>query len=72
MSVYRVIDVIGTSAESWQDAAVVAVTTAKMTVRGLRVAEVVEQDIQIADAGAITYRVKLRISFKYDTRGLAT
>jgi flavin-binding protein dodecin len=65
MSVYRVIDVIGTSSTSWEDAAAQAVTTAAKTVRDLRVAEVVEQDIHLED-GAITYRTKLQLSFKYE------
>lgn len=65
MSVYRVIDVIGTSTDSWEDAARSAVTTASSSVRDLRVAEVVEQDIALDD-GALTFRTKLRVSFKYE------
>lgn len=65
MSVYRVIDVIGTSADSWEDAAKTAVKTASGTLRDLRVAEVVEQDISLDD-GNITFRTKLRLSFKYE------
>lgn len=65
MSVYRVIDVIGTSTQSWEDAAVTAVTTARKSLRDLRVAEVVEQDLNIDD-GEITFRTKLRLSFKYE------
>ena len=67
MSVYRVTDIIGTSTESWEDAASVAINTARNTIRDLRVAEVVAQDIQLADDGGITYRTKLRVSFKYET-----
>lgn len=67
MSVYRVTDIIGTSTESWEDAASVAVNTARNTLRDLRVAEVVAQDIHLADDGGITYRTKLRVSFKYET-----
>jgi dodecin len=67
MSVYRVTDLIGTSSQSWEDAAAAAVKTAGQTIRGLRVAEVVAQDIQIAEDGALTYRTKLRLSFKYET-----
>ncbi len=66
MSVYRVIDVIGTSTQSWEDAAVTAVNTARKTLRDLRVAEVVEQDLLIDDDGGIVYRTKLRLSFKYE------
>jgi dodecin len=67
MSVYRVTDVIGTSTESWEDAASVAVKTASQTLRDLRVAEVVAQDIHLGEDGSITYRTKLRLSFKYET-----
>lgn len=67
MSVYRVTDLIGTSSQSWEDAAATAVKTASQTIRDLRVAEVVAQDIQIAEDGALTYRTKLRVSFKYET-----
>ena len=66
MSVYRVIDVIGTSTQSWEDAAVTAVNTARKSLRDLRVAEVVEQDLLIDDDGGIIYRTKLRLSFKYE------
>ena len=66
MSVYRVIDVIGTSTQSWEDAAGTAVTTARKSLRDLRVAEVVEQDLQIGDGGEIIFRSKLRLSFKYE------
>ena len=66
MSVYRVTELIGTSTESWEDAATSALTTARGTVRELRVAEVVEQDINIDEAGAFTFRTKLRVSFKYE------
>jgi flavin-binding protein dodecin len=69
MSVYRVTDLIGTSSQSWEDAASDAVKTASQTIRDLRVAEVVAQDIQIAEDGALTYRTKLRVSFKYTTGG---
>ena len=67
VSVYRVTDLIGTSTESWQDAATTAVKTAGKTLRDLRVAEVIEQDLNIDEGGAITYRTKLRVSFKYES-----
>jgi dodecin len=67
MSVYRVIDVIGTSTQSWEDAATTAVNTARKSLRDLRIAEVVEQDLSIGDGGEITYRTKLRMSFKYES-----
>ena len=66
MSVYRVIDVIGTSSQSWEDAATTAVNTARKSLRDLRVAEVVEQDLQVEDGGSLTFRTKLRLSFKYE------
>ena len=66
MSVYRVIDVIGTSTQSWEDAAVSAVNTARKSLRDLRVAEVVEQDLSIEGDGQIVFRSKLRLSFKYE------
>ena len=66
MSVYRVIDVIGTSTQSWEDAAVTAVSTARKSLRDLRVAEVVEQDLHIEDGGEVVFRTKLRLSFKYE------
>jgi hypothetical protein len=66
MSVYRVIDVIGTSTQSWEDAAAAAVKTAGQALRDPRVAEVVEQDLHIEEGGEIIFRTKLRLSFKYD------
>ena len=67
MSVYRVTDLIGTSTQSWEDAASVAIRTASGTLRDLRVAEVVSQDIHLSEGGEITYRTKLRVSFKYES-----
>jgi dodecin len=66
MSVYRVTEIIGTSGTSWEDAAAEAIRTAAGTLRDLRVAEVVKQDIHLDEAGAITYRTKLQLSFKYE------
>jgi flavin-binding protein dodecin len=66
VSVYRVIDVIGTSETSWEDAAVSAIKTAETSLRGVRVAEVVEHDIHISDGDQIVFRTKLRLSFKYE------
>jgi len=67
MSVYKVIDIIGTSSTSWEDAAAEAVRTAAQTIRDIRVAQVVEQDLYLDEGGAITYRTKLQISFKYES-----
>jgi len=66
MSVYRVTDLIGTSAESWEDAAAAALKVASGTLRDLRVAEVVAQDIHLDESGGLTYRTKIRVSFKYE------
>jgi flavin-binding protein dodecin len=63
-SVYNVIEIIGTSPESWAKAGKVAVERAAKTLRDLRVAEVVEQDIQVKDGKLELYRVKLKVSFK--------
>jgi flavin-binding protein dodecin len=66
-SVYRVTEVIGVSTESWEAAAQHAVETAAGTVRDLRIAEVVRQDVTIEDGAVATFRVRLAISFKYDS-----
>jgi flavin-binding protein dodecin len=66
-SVYRVTQVIGTSSESWAAAARTAVETAAKTVRDLRVAEVDKMDVTIENGTIMTYRVRLNISFKYET-----
>jgi hypothetical protein len=66
MSVYKVVEIIGTSTDSWEDAGLSAVKKARETIRNLRVAEVVEQDLDLAEDGAATFRTKLRLSFKYE------
>jgi flavin-binding protein dodecin len=67
MSVYRVTDIIGTSAKSWEDAAREALSTAAESLRDLRIAEVVAQDIALGEDGKISmFRTKLRVSFKYE------
>src|ERR1700748_74174 len=66
-SVYRVTEVIGVSSESWEAAAKAAVETAAKTVRDLRVAEVVRQDVTIQDGGVVNFRVRLALSFKYQS-----
>jgi flavin-binding protein dodecin len=66
-TVYRVTEVIGVSSESWEAAARSAVETAAKTVRDLRIAEVVRQDVAIENGTISTYRVRLAISFKYDS-----
>jgi flavin-binding protein dodecin len=66
MSVYRVTEVIGVSSESWEDAARSAVETAAGTVRDLRIAEVVREDVTIEDGKVASFRVRLSLSFKYE------
>jgi flavin-binding protein dodecin len=66
-SVYRVTEVIGVSTESWEAAARNAVETAARTVRDLRIAEVVREDVTIESGRIANYRVRLAISFKYDS-----
>jgi dodecin len=65
-SVYKVVELIGTSPESWEKAAQVAVETAAETLRDLRVAEVVEQDVNIEEGKVVAYRVKVKLSLKYE------
>ncbi len=64
MSVYKVVDIVGTSTTSWEDAALTAVATAKETLRDLRVAEVVAQDLDLS-GDELIFRTKLSVSFKY-------
>jgi flavin-binding protein dodecin len=66
-SVYRVTEVIGTSSDSWEAAARTAVATAAKTIRDLRVAEVKQLDVTIENGQISAYRVRLGISFKYET-----
>ena len=65
-SVYKVIELVGTSPESWEKAAAVAVEQAAKSLRDLRIAEVVEMDIQIDDGKVRAYRTKIKLSFKYE------
>jgi dodecin len=69
MSVYRVTEVIGVSTESWEAAAKTAIETAAGSVRELRIAEVVRQDVTIENGQVTGFRVRLAISFKYDAEG---
>ena len=65
-SVYRVTELVGTSTESWEKAATVAVETAGKSLRDLRVAEVAELDMQLEDGRVKAYRARVRVSFKYE------
>ena len=70
-SVYTVVELIGTSTESWEKAASAAVTTASKSLRDLRVAEVVELDMQLENGKVVAYRAKVKVSFKYETASKA-
>ncbi len=65
-SVYKVIELVGTSSESWEEAAANAVERAAKTLRDLRIAEVVDMDMQIESGKVIAYRTKVKVSFKYE------
>jgi dodecin len=65
-SVYKVIELVGTSAQSWEQAAKTAVERAALTLRDLRIAEVVQQDLVIEDGKVEAYRTKLKVSFKFE------
>jgi flavin-binding protein dodecin len=65
-SVYKVIEIVGTSPTSWEKAAAAAVERAASTLRDLRIAEVAQQDIVITDGKVEAYRVRLKVSFKYE------
>lgn len=64
--VYRVIDVIGTSKHSWEDAAKNAVETATRSLRDLRIAEVQKLDVKIGNGKIVAYRARVQVSFKYE------
>lgn len=64
-SVYKLIELVGTSSESWEKAAKAAVETAAKSLKDLRVAEVVELDMHIEEGKVLAYRAKVRLSFKY-------
>jgi hypothetical protein len=64
-----VIELVGTSSKSWEDAARVAVERAAQTLRDLRIAEVVQQDLVVTDGRVEAYRSKLKLSFKYEGHG---
>jgi flavin-binding protein dodecin len=65
-NVYKVIELVGTSTESWEKAATAAVTRASKTLRDLRVAEVCELDLQLKNGKVEAYRAKVKVSFKYE------
>jgi flavin-binding protein dodecin len=65
-SVYKVIELVGTSTESWEKAAAAAVDRASQSLRDLRIAEVVELDLQLENGQVAAYRARLKVSFKYE------
>ena len=65
-SVYKVIELVGSSSESWEKAAAAAVERAAQSLRELRIAEVVELDMQLDEGKIIAYRAKVKVSFKYE------
>ena len=65
-SVYKVIELVGTSSESWERAAAAAVERAALTLRDLRIAEIVQLDMHLEDGKVLAYRAKVKISFKYE------
>jgi hypothetical protein len=66
-SVYKVVELVGTSPDSWEKAAAAAVSLAAKSLRDLRIAEVVELDLQIEDGKIRAYRTRLKVSFKYES-----
>ncbi len=68
-SVYKVIELVGTSSESWEKAAAAAVGRAASSLRELRIAEVAELDMQLSEGNIVAYRAKVKVSFKYEDEG---
>jgi dodecin len=66
-NVYKVIELVGSSSESWERAAAVAVELAAKSLRDLRIAEVVQLDMQLENGKVLAYRAKLKVSFKYES-----
>ena len=65
-SVYKIVELVGTSTESWEKAAAAAVKTASKTLRDLRIAEVTQLDVQLEGGKVRAYRAKMKLSFKYE------
>ncbi len=68
-SVYKVIELIGTSKESWEKAAAIAVERASKSLRDLRIAEIADLDMQLENGKVFAYRAKVKVSFKYEGEG---
>jgi flavin-binding protein dodecin len=65
-TVYKIVEIVGTSSKSWEDAAMSAITTASKTLRDLRVAEITKLDMKIDDGKVVAFRARVSVSFKYD------
>ncbi len=65
-SVYKIVELVGTSTESWEKAATAAVERAAQTLRDLRIAEIVQLDMQLENGKVVTYRAKVKVSFKFE------
>ena len=65
--IYKIVEVVGTSSKSWEDAANAAVSTAAKTLRDLRIAEVTKLDLKVEDGKVIAYRARVSLSFKYES-----
>jgi flavin-binding protein dodecin len=65
-SVYKIIEIVGTSPTSWEKATAAAVERASQTLRDLRIAEICQQDVTISDGKVEAYRVRLKVSFKFE------
>ena len=63
--VYKIVEVVGTSSKSWEDAASAAIATAAKTLRDLRIAEVTKLDMKVEDGKVVAYRARVSLSFKY-------
>ena len=68
-SVYKIIEVVGTSKTSWEDAAKIAVKAAGLSVRDLRIAEITKLDMVIGEGATVLFRARVSLSFKYETPG---
>jgi dodecin len=64
--VYKILEVVGTSEKSWEDAATNAITTASKTLRDLRIAEIMKLDMKVEDGKVVAYRARVSLSFKYE------
>lgn len=66
-SIYKIIEVVGLSEKSWEDAAKIAIEAVDKTMRDIRIAEVIKMDMRLEDNRIVAYRTRLKVSFKFDT-----